>query len=137
MSTESATSSIRVLVVTPEETVFDLQADFVSVPLFDGELGVARDHSPMIGRLGFGEMRIRAGDTTTSLYVEGGFVQVAGNEVSVLTSRALPAGEVDAAAAEEQLSTLLRTPAAGDGQIAARGARIDQARGQIRVARKA
>ena len=136
MSTESTSSAIRVLVVTPEETVLDVRADFVAVPLFDGELGVARDHSPMIGRLGYGEMRIRGGSETSSLYVEGGFVQVVSNEVSVLTSRALPSGQLDAEAAGEQLAALLMTPAAGDQQIAIRRRQIDQARGQIRVAHK-
>ena len=137
MSTESASSGIRILVVTPEETVLDVRADFVAVPLFDGELGVARNRSPMIGRLGYGEMRVRSGSETLSHYVEGGFVQVVDNEVSVLTSRALPSGDVDAEAAGEQLATLLITPAAGDRQIAIRRRQIDQARGQIRVARKA
>ena len=42
MSTiESATSVLRVIVVTPEETVLDIAADFVALPLFDGEVGIA------------------------------------------------------------------------------------------------
>ena len=49
------------VVVTPEATVLDTPADFVALPLFDGECGVAPGHAPMIGRLGYGELRIGHG----------------------------------------------------------------------------
>merc|ERR1712137_1202333 len=48
-------------------------------------------------------MRIRAGGTESRYYVDGGFVQVVGDIVSVLTNRALKADEVDAGVAREQL----------------------------------
>jgi hypothetical protein len=51
---------MQCIIVTPERTVFDRPAEFVALTLFDGELGVAPGHAPMIGRLGFGEMRIRS-----------------------------------------------------------------------------
>ncbi len=133
MFTETSSAAIHVLVVTPEETVVDVRADFVALPLFDGELGVAFNHSPIIGRLGCGVLRIRSVSATTSYYVEGGFVQVADNEVSVMTSRVLPSSAVDAVAARKQLATLLQTSAAGDQQIALRARQIDQVRGQIRA----
>ena len=68
--------SLQCVVVTPEETVLDARAEFVALPLYDGEIGIAPGHSPLIGRLGYGEMRIQSGGGTTSYYVDGGFVQV-------------------------------------------------------------
>ena len=44
-------------IVTPEQTVLETATNFVALPVFDGEIGIARDHSSMIGRLGFGELR--------------------------------------------------------------------------------
>ena len=73
-------------------------AEFVALPLFDGEIGIAPGHSPMIGRLGYGEMRITASGRTDRYYVEGGFVEVLDDIVSVLTPRAVPAAELDDAA---------------------------------------
>ena len=58
----SSASALRVVVVTPESTVVEASADFVALPLVDGEYGIAPKHSPMIGRLGYGELRIRSGD---------------------------------------------------------------------------
>ena len=136
MSETSDNSALRCVVVTPEETVVDVGAEFVAMPLFDGEIGIARDHGPMIGRLGYGELRIRTGVETTHWYVDGGFVQVADNVVSVLTNRALPSDQVEADVAEEQLQSALARAASGDDQIALRERALSQARAQIRVARK-
>ena len=81
---------LNCIVVTPEKTAVEQKADFVALPLFDGEIGIAPGRAPMIGRLGFGELRIRNGDTVLRYYVDGGFVQVSGDVVTVLTNRAIP-----------------------------------------------
>jgi len=136
MSTDTFTSALRCIVVTPEETVLQCEADFVVLPLFDGEVGIAPLHSPMIGRLGFGELRIRSGSDTTRYYVDGGFVQVADNLVSVLTNRAIKSEDVDSKAAEEQLESSLKTPVAGEEQLAIRDRAQSQARAQLRIAKR-
>jgi F-type H+-transporting ATPase subunit epsilon len=123
-------------VVTPEQTALETKADFVALPLFDGEIGIAANHSPLIGRLGYGEMRIKAGGATTRYYIDGGFVQVADNVVSVLTNRAVPAEKLDAAAAETQLQKALERPANKPELMEIRDRQIAQARAQVRTARK-
>lgn len=127
-------SALHVVVVTPEATVVETSADFVALPLIDGEYGVAPLHSPMIGRLGYGELRIRSGGHTTRYYADGGFVQVNNNTVSVLTNRAMTAESLDSAVAAEQLRTAISRRAAGPEELAIRGRLISQARGQLRVA---
>lgn len=122
------------IVVTPENVALESGADFVALPLFDGEIGIGKDHTPMIGRLGFGEMRIRNSQGESRYYLDGGFVQVADNVVSVLTSRAIPAEGVDAAAARKMLETALAKPIQTDELLAIRDREIRQARAQIRVA---
>jgi F-type H+-transporting ATPase subunit epsilon len=124
-------------VVTPEQTALETKADFVALPLFDGEIGIAANHSPLIGRLGYGEMRIKAGGTTTRYYVDGGFVQVADNVVAVLTNRAIPAAKLDAAAAEAQLKQALERPANNPELQEIRDRLIAQARAQLQTARRA
>jgi F-type H+-transporting ATPase subunit epsilon len=83
-------AQLQCIVVTPESTLLDEQVDFVALPLFDGEIGISPGRSPLIGRLGYGELRLVAGGQTRHYYVDGGFVQVANNVVSVLTNRAMP-----------------------------------------------
>lgn len=133
-SHSASDSSLRVVVVTPESTVIDTTADFVALPLVDGEYGVAPLHSPMIGRLGYGELRIRSAGRVERYYADGGFVQVNDNVVSVLTNRAMPASVIDPAIASEQLHSAIGRKACGIEELAIRDRLITQARGQLRVA---
>jgi F-type H+-transporting ATPase subunit epsilon len=127
---------LHCVVVTPERALLDEPADFVALPLYDGELGVLPGRAPLIGRLGCGELRLRRGDATRRYFVDGGFAQVRDNAVTVLTQRALKAEEIDVAAAEQ---TLQRTPAAATEPDAAEKQRKAQerARAQLRIARGA
>ena len=126
--------NLRCIVVTPEATTLDTPADFVALPLYDGEAGVLPGRAPLIGRLGYGELRVRVGRAEQRYYVDGGFVQVADNLVSVLTNRALPAEKLDVGAANELLRTATARRAAGLEEMAIRDRLIRQARGQLRVA---
>jgi F-type H+-transporting ATPase subunit epsilon len=128
---------LKCIVVTPERTVRDETAEFVALPLFDGEIGIAPGHSPMIGRLGFGEMRIKLNkEVTLRYYVEGGFVEVLDDVVSILANRVLPAEVVKAATAEEQLAAARQRPANTPDLMALRDRAVSQARAQLRVARR-
>ena len=129
--------SLRLVVVTPETTLLDESADFVALPLFDGEIGIAPLHSPLIGRLGYGEMRQVVGGQTRHFYVDGGFVLVVDNVVSVLTNRAMPAKNLDREVAAEQLTAARNRPAHSPEQMAIRDRIEAQARAQLRVAGRA
>ncbi len=132
--THPSATTLHCIVVTPEATELDTPADFVALPLYDGEVGIALGRAPLIGRLGYGELRVRYKDERIRYYVDGGFVQVANNVVSILTNRALLACVLEQDAAEEQLRTALARRAAGREELAIRDRLILQARGQLRVA---
>ena len=83
---------LQCVVVTPERTLFDELVDFVALPLYDGELGVLPGHTPLIGRLGYGELRTKVAGATRRYFVDGGFAQVRDDVVTVLTNRAIPSG---------------------------------------------
>jgi F-type H+-transporting ATPase subunit epsilon len=131
-----ASRELHCVVVTPERALLDVPADFISVPLYDGELGVLPGRAPLIGRLGFGELRIRRGGETRFFFVDGGFVQVRANTVTVLTSRAMPAEEIKPDATRHHLDVALEAqkkavgPEAQEAQLTAQ----DKARAQLRVA---
>jgi F-type H+-transporting ATPase subunit epsilon len=130
-------AGLRCVVVTPESTVLEEETSFVAVPLYDGELGIAPGHSPLIGRLGYGELRLRDDRQVSRYYVDGGFVEVTGNVVSVLTSRAVAAAQIDSLVVEETLGDAIRRPATSPESMEARDRVITQARAQLRVARRA
>lgn len=129
-------ATIKCVVVTPEATSIEQEAEFISVPLFDGEKGIAAGHAPMIGRLGYGELRLKNGSSVERFYVDGGFVQVEGNVVSLMTGKIVAAGELDQSVAEEQLQASMKRPISTPEQLDIRDRAIEQARAQIRLAKK-
>lgn len=129
-------AQLMCIVVTPEKTAIEAATDFVVVPLYDGELGIAPGHSPLIGRLGYGELRLGHGEKAERYYVDGGFVHVIDDMVSVLTNRAVPVKDVDPEAAHAQLREALKRPATTTEQQESRDKLIAQARAQIHLAQK-
>jgi F-type H+-transporting ATPase subunit epsilon len=128
--------ALQCSVVTPEATVLETAASFVAMPLFDGEIGIAPGHSPFIGRLGYGELRVIEAGHTHRYYVDGGFVQVADNAVSVLTNHAAPAEQLSSVKAREQLDAARAKPANSPDLMAIRDRAELQARAQLRLAEK-
>lgn len=136
MAETSSQTELRCIVVTPEAKLVDAPCSSVIIPLYDGEIGIQPQHSPMIGRLGFGELKVKMGGDTLHYYVDGGFVQVADNVVSVMTNMAKPSSEVKEDEAQELLDAALAAPVAnGEAAIAMRQREINRGRGQLAVAR--
>ena len=130
---DSTSRSLQCVIVTPERAVLDQAVDFVALPMYDGELGALPGRAPLIGRLGYGELRIRHGNQTTHFYVDSGFAQIRNNVVTVLTPRALRASEIDMHAAQD---TLTRAEPTGPTSAAQTELEKNQqrARAQIRIA---
>ena len=80
-------SGLQCVIVTPEKAILDEKADFIVLPMIDGELGVLPGHTPLVGRIGKGELRLKQGTVVKKLNIEGGFAQVRENVITVLTSR--------------------------------------------------
>ena len=127
--------AIRCLVVTPERTELDREASYVTLPMYDGELGVARGRAPLIGRLGYGLLKLQTEAGTQRLFIDGGFAQVEDDVVSVLTSRAIPAEQIDAAEAEQALAAAMEMPSNTPELRYIRDTAQLRARGQLRAAR--
>lgn len=99
-------AQMNLLVVTPETTLLDCPAEAVMVPLFDGSKGILPGHAPMIGRLGPGILRVQRSADTKKYFIEGGFVQVDHNVVSVLTNVAMPLESLKTEVLETRLADL-------------------------------
>lgn len=84
----TASGALQVVVISPERTIFDGTADSVVAPAFDGELGILRGHAPLMALLGSGDLRVRSVGKVEHFHVEGGFLQVVDNVVTVLSERA-------------------------------------------------
>lgn len=130
-------AKLRCIVVTPERTVLEEEADFAAIPAFDGELGILVGHAPLVARLGPGELRLVAGGQVRQrLFVDGGFAQVRSDTVTVLTPRADAAAQLDRDALLLQLAEIQAQVPATDPALDAKAARLRRARAQLRLARR-
>ena len=128
---------MKCLVVTPEKTVLNMDTTFVVLPLADGECGILAGHTPLIARLGSGELRITGTDgQLTNYYVEGGFAEVLEDTVALLTMYAFPAQELNLAEAEAELNEELASPADTLELMGIRQERLKSHRAKVQVARK-
>jgi F-type H+-transporting ATPase subunit epsilon len=127
---------LQCIIVTPERAVLDEPTDFVALPMYDGELGVLPSRAPLIGRLGYGELRIGQGTSARRFYVDGGFAQVRNNVVTVLTPRAQRAEDIQPDAVAHALQAAQAPAPSPEGQDA-RWQAQQRARAQLRVARHA
>jgi F-type H+-transporting ATPase subunit epsilon len=127
--------AIRCIVVTPERTELDTQAQSVTLPMFDGALGVLPGRAPMIGRLGYGTLELDTAAGPQRYFVDGGFAQVEANTVSVLTARSISVDLLDVGEAEKALRDALDMPSNNPEQAQLKDTAVRRARGQIRSAR--
>ena len=131
---KTSAGRIHCVVVTPERTLFDARVEFVALPLYDGELGILPGRTPLIGRLGFGELRTRDVTNINRYFIDGGLAQVRDDVVTVLTNRAIPAAQIDTAAAATELEQAQARRAITDDEQSEKAKAIARARGQLRVA---
>jgi F-type H+-transporting ATPase subunit epsilon len=90
-------------IITPEEMIFDGEADLVVARIADGEIGVLVDHAPVVSTVEFGEVRITEGDDKHIYAASDGFFKVSENLVQILVEEAVPAGEIDVGEAENRI----------------------------------
>ena len=132
-------STIRVDVVSAEESIFSGDAKFVALPGEAGELGIFPRHTPLITRIKPGAVRIvKADDTEEFVFVAGGLLEVQPNSVTVLSDTAIRGKDLDEAkavtakaAAEEALKN-----AKGDIDIAMAQSELAVMAAQIAALRK-
>ncbi len=138
MSETAATTqgTLRVVVVTPERALLDETADFVALPMYDGELGVLPGRAPLIGRLGCGELRIRRSGVIERYYIDSGFAEIRANEVTVLTSKALKPTEINAEAAQQALTAANTAKATTPEAQTQRAKSQERARAQLHLVNK-
>jgi F-type H+-transporting ATPase subunit epsilon len=98
--------ALQCTVVTPERAILDEAADHVVVPAHDGEIGILPGHARLLAKLGVGVLRVTSAGQTREMFVEGGFVQVAANRVTVLTDSASEIAAIDVDAAEKRVDEL-------------------------------
>ena len=131
--------TLHVEVLLPDRSLWSGEAGLVIAKTIDGDIGVQTGHSPVFGILSPGSVvRVREvpgdenpGDVVRAA-VRDGFLSVTNNRVSILASSGELSGEVDAGAAQADLTAA--TEAAGSGAAAEESPEVRYARARLRAA---
>lgn len=84
--------------------VSGLEVDEITVPGSEGQLGVLPSHIQMVAALGIGAMKLVTTDGRELLFaIAGGFLEVLGNNVRILTEACEASGDIDRERAEKKL----------------------------------
>lgn len=129
----SSDTSVHCIVVTPERTELDAQCESLKLPMYDGELGILPGRAPMVGRLGYGLLKLQSATGEQSWFVDGGFVQVTRDGVYVLTNRLLKPEQIDRKSAEEELQKATEMVANTPQTRSVKERALAQARGKLRI----
>ena len=74
-------------IVNPEKSFLSKEnVSEVVVPAYEGEMGILKDHIPIISFLKPGIIKVTSGSEENNFYVEDGIVEFKDNTLSILTS---------------------------------------------------
>jgi len=133
-------NTIHVDVVSAEEQIFSGEAEFVVLPGIMGELGIYPRHTPLFTQIKPGAVRVKLPnqDREELVFVQGGFLEVQPNLVTVLADTAIRAKDLDEVKALEakQAAEDAMTHKTSKEEIAAAEASLATAMAQLEAIRK-
>lgn len=74
---------LKLKIISPEKIIYDGEVESVTVPGMLGSFEILNNHAPIISSLGNGKVEYATKDGKQTVDIEGGFVEVKQNEVSL------------------------------------------------------
>ncbi|WP_395692614.1 F0F1 ATP synthase subunit epsilon [Nocardioides sp.] len=128
-----ADDQLQVELVAADRTVWSGQASMVVAKTADGDIGILRNHMPVLSLLVDGVVEITPVDGEKVFgAVDGGFLSVANNRVSILSQFAQLADEIDVDAVRAELES-----AQADSDAEDSADRVRRAEARLRAAEHA
>ena len=88
--------NFNIEIVNPEKSFLSKEnVTEVVVPAFEGEIGILKDHIPIISFLKPGIIKVFIGSEEENYYVEDGIVEFKDNSLSILTSSIFNLKDID------------------------------------------
>jgi len=95
--------TLTVNIVTPDGPVYDSEVDMIIAKTASGEIGILPGHIPTVAPLVIGAVKLKKDGKSEYVAVNGGFVEVRPDKVSILTQSAEVASDIDVARAKESM----------------------------------
>ena len=90
-------------IIKPNKSIFMSEANEVTIPSYEGQMGILKDHIPLITFLRPGVISIQ-GQEEKKYYVEEGTVEFSNNNLLILTSTAIDLTDLNQSSIEDLLN---------------------------------
>jgi F-type H+-transporting ATPase subunit epsilon len=125
-------TGLRVEMVAADRVVWSGEASMVIARTTEGDLGVLRGHAPMLSLLVDAAVEITTPDGVVHAAVDGGFISVASDRVSILSERAILAEEIKIDEVQAEIDAAEGLPSGDEREL-----RLRRATAQMRAVEKA
>ena len=75
-------------IISPDESILKSDAEEVTIPSYEGQMGILKDHIPLITFLRPGLITIKENSGEKIFFIEDGTVEFSNNSLLILTSTA-------------------------------------------------
>ena len=102
--------SFHLVILAPDKTFLEQEADMITVPTKMGMIGILADHYPLIGIIVTGVMHVQNDNVIRYYTISGGVISVQTDKTVILAEAIERPGEIDvsrAKAAKERAEALL------------------------------
>lgn len=90
--------------VSPDRLMLSVDADMVTLPGIEGDMGILPGHAPLISALRAGVIEVEGADGDAgNVFVAGGFAEIVGDRLTVLAEDAVAVADLDRAALEQRI----------------------------------
>ena len=130
--------TMRLEIITAERQVLADDVEALTAPGIDGELGILPHHAPLMTMLEPGEIIIHKDGQETYMAVTGGFLEVIGNQVTILSDACESSDEIDEQRAQEAVRQAQEriSSRTADISLERASAALRHAETRLRVARR-
>ena len=80
--------NFAVEIISPDRSILKSEASEVTIPSYEGQMGILRDHIPLITFLRPGLIVIKENSVEKRFFIEDGTVEFSNNNLLILTSTA-------------------------------------------------
>ena len=80
--------AFTVEIISPDQTILKQETNEVTIPSYEGQMGILNNHIPLITFLRPGIITIKKTDVEKKFYIEEGTVEFSNNNLLILTSTA-------------------------------------------------
>jgi len=130
--------TLKLEIVTPDGTVYSEDAEMVTLPGVEGQMGIYPRHVPLLTQMVPGEISVSKAGQEYFLAVGEGLVEVTADHVALLTDMAVAGEKIDEAKVEEarQRAEARLHEKLSDEEVASVNASLARSLAQLQVKRR-